>query len=288
MKKVVALLVIVLLGITLVGCSSPKVIPDVIGMTPDEAEEVLKDAGFYSVRLEDAEGNFALTSTSIEVLSQSPDAGAEAKSSEKIILVVRTNQDASQEEADAAQKERDEKAVEKEEIESTLEALEGKSVLDAEAVVTSLGFTAEYKHSNSGLDYTEEISSESDKSRWMIVECKKIDIDQKKITLIINTFENVQNEEANAALVSALNEKLSSGHAWQAVEAYGVLLYPYGFKLHYIVGVLALEAEDENTWYMKATCDVTNEYGATMKDLACEAHVTGTSDNPEVVDFTVY
>jgi len=47
------------------------------------------------------------------------------------------------------------------------------------------------------------------------------------------------------------------------------------------------EAYDENTWFLKAEYTSTNESGAEV-DGTCEAKVTGTTDSPEVIEFTVY
>ena len=46
-------------------------------------------------------------------------------------------------------------------------------------------------------------------------------------------------------------------------------------------------AKNSNTWFLQATCTVTNEYGAEL-DGYCEAKVTGNKDNPKVKDFKVY
>ena len=84
-----------------------------------------------------------------------------------------------------------------------------------------------------------------------------------------------------------LSKKLDNVSAWVAAEEYGQSEYPYGFDLHSSMGVIAEEAADENTWYLKASCDVTNEYGAEKK-MTCEARVTGTNSSPKVVSFVVY
>lgn len=85
----------------------------------------------------------------------------------------------------------------------------------------------------------------------------------------------------------ALNKKVDLTSAWVAAEQYGEAQYPYGFDLHSAFGVLAEEPSDENTWYLKASCDVTNQYGAEA-EMVCEAYVTGTTDSPTVVNFIVY
>ncbi len=64
-------------------------------------------------------------------------------------------------------------------------------------------------------------------------------------------------------------------------------MYPYGFKIHTVKGLLGSEALDENTWFLKYQVTITNAFNAEAK-LVCEAKVTGTNDNPEIVDFLVY
>lgn len=54
-----------------------------------------------------------------------------------------------------------------------------------------------------------------------------------------------------------------------------------------VTGMTVEEAQDGDTWYLKAGCTVTNEYGVEIK-ATCEAKVTGTTNNPEVIDFNVY
>jgi|GEM_PF-3559434 len=94
--------------------------------------------------------------------------------------------------------------------------------------------------------------------------------------------------DAKNAPKVALNAKLSLDSAWEAAAAYGKREYPAGFKLHYIIGKLAEEPLDEDTWFLKAECTVTNEYGTKLKGLVCEIKVTGTTDNPTVTHFRVY
>lgn len=85
---------------------------------------------------------------------------------------------------------------------------------------------------------------------------------------------------------SQLEKKIDASTAWTAVQLYGESEYPYGFDLH-LFNVSAEEAVDKNTWYLKTTCDVTNQYGA-EQEMTCEAHVSGTADSPVVKDFIVY
>ena len=84
-----------------------------------------------------------------------------------------------------------------------------------------------------------------------------------------------------------LGAKLNDADAIAAMERYGKKEYPYGFKVHTIIGKIACEAKDENTWFLKYNVTITNEYGAS-RDTTVEANVTGTSSNPEVTYFYVY
>lgn len=86
-----------------------------------------------------------------------------------------------------------------------------------------------------------------------------------------------------------LEKKLSTTAALTACQQRGKHEYPYGFKTHDIGGVIQdFTPKDDNTWYYKATVDVTNAYGATAAGRNYECTVTGTTDNPQVVGFNVY
>lgn len=170
-----------------------------------------------------------------------------------------------------------------------LKELEGASLADAMSTVEENGYTATYKHEQSGYDFTEEIKAfDSDQiAKYVITEVNNIDASSKKVYFTINTQENIDKNNKAKEMEETLSSKLESSYAWQAASDYGKNEYPFGFKLHYIKGKLAQEAVDENTWYLKATCTVTNGYNASM-EMECEAKVTGTNDNPEVIEFNVY
>lgn len=78
-----------------------------------------------------------------------------------------------------------------------------------------------------------------------------------------------------------LEKKLSTTAALTACQQRGKQEYPYGFKTHDIGGVIQnFTPKDDNTWYYKATVDVTNAYGAAAAGRNYECTVTGTTDNP--------
>lgn len=55
-----------------------------------------------------------------------------------------------------------------------------------------------------------------------------------------------------------------------------------------VKGILAETAMDEDTWYLKSSCQVKNETGQWLKELTCEIYITGTNEHPEVTDFIIY
>lgn len=170
-----------------------------------------------------------------------------------------------------------------------IKSLTGSPLVDAKNKIQNYGYTATYFHAQTGLDFTSTLSvyTDDELSKWVVTEVKSIDENKKTVQLSVNTAENIANNEAAAAAKTALESKLDPSYAWQAVEKYGDIQYPYGFKLHWIMGKLAQEPKDENTWFLKATVTVKNQYG-TKLDGVCEAYVSGTTDNPQVTGFTVY
>ncbi len=170
-----------------------------------------------------------------------------------------------------------------------VEALDGASLSAAISLIQECEYTAKYLHVNTLEDFTSivEAFDETELSKWVVVECKKTDKNNKTAEFTINTVENIEKDKAKAELKEKLETKLSYSNAVAAVEAYGKAMYPYGFKVHTIKGLLGSEALDENTWFLKYQVTITNAFNAEAK-LVCEAKVTGTNDNPEIVDFLIY
>lgn len=169
------------------------------------------------------------------------------------------------------------------------EELVNMTLTDAINTLTELGYTATYLHADSGLDFTDELSAYTPEelTKWIVLSADVIDIKNKIVQLTINTYENIAANESAQAVQNTLIAKLEPNSAWEAVEAYGETQYPYGFELHWMMGQLAEEAKDENTWFLKATATITNEYGAELETV-CEADVKGTTVSPEVTNFYVY
>lgn len=158
-----------------------------------------------------------------------------------------------------------------------VKSLEGKNLTKAMKEIKKAGYKATYYAD--GVDFTDFIDDMKDD----YVVDTITDNGDNTIDVDIITKDSAK----NADVEKKLEKNLEIGTAWITAENYGEELYPYGFELHYLMGVIAQEAEDENTWFLKAECTVTNEYGAEM-DATCEAKVTGTTDSPEVTYFDVY
>lgn len=144
--------------------------------------------------------------------------------------------------------------------------------------LSEIGYTGTYLAD--GVDFTSFIDSMAADYSVGSVEINEAD---KTVTANIVLTSNLE----AAGAEDTLSAKLDTGASWTAVEDYGEVQYPYGFELHYLMGKIAEEAYDENTWFLKAECTVTNESGAKVEGT-CEAKVTGTTDAPQVTEFTVY
>ena len=276
MKRVMAVAALSLTFV-LAGCSSSEVeVPNVVGQKADAAQDVLRDAGFYSIDLVEEDGDAVYVASAYTVLSQDPAAGGESSALDAVTLTVRNDAEARV----------DEKKHAESEAEALLAGMVNGSAIDAYDKLTTDGYSVQVLHAASKQDFSGEF--EVDGLDWLISGYDGLDAAKKKVTIYIDTQEGMDQRAANDAVSAALEEKLPASYAWTAVKNYGDEQYPYGFKLHDIMGVLAETAQDENTWFLKASCDVTNEYGSKEKDLVCEAEVTGTKDNPEVLSFLVY
>ena len=171
-----------------------------------------------------------------------------------------------------------------------LNRLVGKNLLEVKNKIPEIGYTPKYFHARaSDEDFTDWFAGYTDEElqEWIVTEVRNINAENKTVEIVVNTAENIANDQAAEAQLKALEEKLNVSSAWIAVKSYGEAMYPYGFKLHNFVGKLAESPSDDNTWFLKAECTVTNAFNAEAK-LVCEAHVTGTTNNPQIVDFVVY
>lgn len=174
------------------------------------------------------------------------------------------------------------------------DSLVGTDSFDAYHAMTADGYTVTVVQDGTGSDQTSVYVENPEREDfefvcgpWTVTAIKDVNADAKTATIVAQGNGVLEREAQAKADEEALSAKLDSGHAMIAVENYGKGVYPYGFKLHSIAGVVNQEAVGEE-WHIKVTCDVTNALGAKAKDLMCEAVVTGTNEAPSVTYFVVY
>lgn len=274
---------LIVAGILLTAFGNSEVttitLSDCVGKNAKEAKDMLTDQGISSEKIEvigQSGEDLDSSSTLSEwlVTEQDPAAGTEVKSSSKVRLTVTTDQEI-------------------ERVKNYLDGMEQPNAQKAYKKLQKLGYTVQFEHSVTGEDYTELVieSFEEDealRATWLVTDYDNLNTTDKTVTLLVNTKQNIKQTEKQQAMQEALEEKLDANDAWEAAEKYGQQQYPYGFDLHSTLDKIAEEPYSKDTWYLKATCDVTNAYNAKMKGLTCEARVTGTSSNPKVVYFEVY
>lgn len=158
-------------------------------------------------------------------------------------------------------------------------------------LMEDLGYTAKYEHEYTHLDFTGEFTYYTDEEinsiGFIITGIKKMDSEKKTITMYVNTAENIERVKNQNDLKETLEKNFDPSVAVAAMELYGRSQYPYGFSISMITGRLAETPIDENTWFMKYTCKVTNAYGK-KATMTCEAKIKGPESNPTVYDFLVY
>lgn len=170
-------------------------------------------------------------------------------------------------------------------IQEQLSSYIGKSTTELLPVLESLNYKASYTAENTGMDFTEQFEYDKTYAELFVVTgFRNINDSERTVEVLMLGLDTIADERERNSTQEALSAKLDSSYAWQAVERYGEAQYPAGFKLHWWAGKLAEEADDENTWFLKAYCDVTGK----GEDLECEAKVTGTTENPRVIYFMVY
>lgn len=153
-------------------------------------------------------------------------------------------------------------------------------------------FDTKFIHAVTKEDFTISLQSTSPEDEewympWIITELDSFNADEKHASFYINTNENLAREAANQTIKEKLTVRLTPSIAWGTAETYGKDEHPNGFKLKIYNGILAETAQDENTWFLKANCEIKNNFGQWEK-YVCEAEVSGTNDNPIVNYFLAY
>lgn len=183
---------------------------------------------------------------------------------------------------------------EKKITESIYEDAIGKMAYETFEDLDKEGFEVKFIHASSKQDFTTAVQFASDPNDteayvpWIITELDSFDAKNKYASFYINTQENMDAEQENKNIEERLTAKLSPSVAWGSLRIYGEKQFPYGFKVKQVTGTLAETAIDEDTWFIKAKCEIKNSNGVWDKNAVCEAEITGTNDAPRVISFNVY
>jgi hypothetical protein len=161
----------------------------------------------------------------------------------------------------------------------------GRDAVEARDELISQGYKVTLLFETTGQDYTSEVDYSNDENHYIITKQDKPS--GNSITLYINSQEQISAANNKDTQKSNLESKLDPSVAWGTCTLYGESQYPYGFKIQIATGMLAEEPYDDNTWFLKATCVVTNAYG-TKQNATVECRVSGTTANPVVDYFVVY
>lgn len=178
-------------------------------------------------------------------------------------------------------------------VKSILAASSGQPAATVYKQLIGLGYNITFTHAVSKQDFTETVidainhPNAQTSNPWIVTDYSDLDVENKEVTLFVDTPENMDKSKAAEATKDALNKKLDLDEAWIAVDVYGQDKYPRGFKLSWNE-ILSEAPKNASTWSLKARCNVTDEFGATRKGVTCEAEVTGTTADPQVISFRVY
>lgn len=165
-----------------------------------------------------------------------------------------------------------EKSTEKTEADE-LAALSGTPLTDAMKTIKKLGYKATYYAD--GEDFTDFIDDLKDDYTTGDL---KINEDAKTVDITLVLTSNIKADKEQKELA----KKLNIGTAWNTAEKYGRKKYGKDFDLKYLTGKIAENADNKNTWFLKAECTLNGE------KKTCEAKITGSTDNPKIKSFDVY
>lgn len=276
-RKGIAILaaVPIVLGLAYCGGSGTKTVPDVTGQTISEATKTLQKAGYYNQTLQDPDGNPISSGT---VTKQTPKAGTEQSTGTNIILTLGNEATKNKAKTDK--------------LNQVVNEIKGKNAVQAMNILEKERMSGTVTTKN-GTDESnlEQLIREDDANgiEWDVTDATPHLDNGGSIDITVDTKANIDAAIAQQAQADKLEQRLSQASALAACRQYGKRLYPAGFKMHNLTGVLQpFTPVDDDTWFYKVTVDVTNMYGANMKNLTCDCKVTGTSEKPQAIEFNVY
>lgn len=105
----------------------------------------------------------------------------------------------------------------------------------------------------------------------------EMDEEAKDSTPYLTVSENLISEDRSGTPTkNKLNESSIIVAAKNTFENYGKSIYPYGFKCHWIIDLVACEVRDDGSCYIKVGVTIENQYGNKLKTRA-EGIVKGSS-----------
>lgn len=265
--------------------TDPVPMPSVVGMTYKDAKQALSDGGVVVYSEKDTKGEAVTPKDDYVVAAQTPDAGTEVKRYfSGVTIVVKSPAEIAAEQAKADKAQADE-------LKSFLEGNVDQTVSTFYGQLASYGYTVTWYHATAGNDISDMVVEDAtdpereDAVAWVLTKVGDVDYANKTVSLTVQSPELLENERK----IEELKENFPLEQVWATVKYTGEKLYPYGFKLHYILGVISTEYVDSTTWHVKVYCDVTNSYGATAKNMTCDATVTLTgSSSSKCTSFNIY
>ena len=183
---------------------------------------------------------------------------------------------AAKEKEEAEKKEQEEAEARREEIAEILVPLEGEKLSDVYDTINSVGVPVKYIAINTEEDMTSAIADVTE-SYYVYGFYWDNDEDDTVAVYVVPDY-MLEQAEAQADLEETLNPSV----AWGNAEMYGKREYGDNFKLDILHMYGERVSDDGTTWLLKAPCIVDGV------EKTCEAHVTGTTDDPEVTYFIVY
>ena len=79
---------------------------------------------------------------------------------------------------------------------------------------------------------------------------------------------------------------LDEAHAKSAFEKYGESIYKYGFKCHWLIGLIRHEQSSDGSWYFEVEVTITNMFDTKYKTVA-SGRVSGTNSSMKITNFSV-
>lgn len=262
-------------GLAYCGGNETKTVPDVTGQTVPEAIQTLQKAGYYNQTLQDPDGNPTSNGT---VTKQTPKAGTEQPTDTKITLTLENEATKNKAKTDK--------------LNQIVNEITGKNAVQAMNILEKEHMSGTVTTKNgTNEDNLEQRIREDDANgiEWDVTDTTTHLNNGGTIDITVDTKAHIDAAVARQAQADKLEQKLSQASALSACRQYGNQLYPAGFKMHNLTGVLhPFTPVDDDTWSYKVTVDVTNMDGTKMKNLTCDCKVTGTTANPQVIEFNVY